>query len=691
MVNLLPNLMIGSIMNQTGDGSLSEQEFREAVMQGKIQISQDEKTKLEEYWKFNDNLSSICKLFRLGYNSSHGAYLRTLTNINDSDYFSDEEKANGVIGIYINPEIARFQATILDRLFDKVIHAQGKIGDDDFQLLPRPRLNNGELLNETSYISYNDVRNQNGNLVNWFANVLKQKNILLELSDDKPSQLEVGGINVSGLSALPNIIIQTAKHLQYAANNYNDVNVELQPDFDDDGNPQINYYRRVAYTDSEKGSLEYDWYSILEGEVKANNKNSLGAASDMVGVIHNNESDRGEYEDIRIQDLFNLVFHGSVDITSYTDFTTKPMCATKALFKYGFFTDTIAQAKLGEEQVAADTVNSQMCFTCDKYASGPRIMIDFTEDTTSNQQTTQQPSTQPTTSQDTQQGTTQTTQQAQQENSLKNVTTTLDLSGREMSNLNGKTPDEIVKILNTKANGEIQNKFASVVFTDQNIISELQNTVHSVRFENGQYSTISLYDYILSQVDQDRFAKLLEDGMEVNVVNNNAIIIKNDATGERLQIKINPLSDTLITVEQLAQVPNSPIVTTTDTNSKGGTIEENQVIVTTPDTVIGFSKYIQDEIFELVNDETNLDNLQDVLGELQDQDASSQNLTIERRREWITAIQKAMSDPDVYKAVETDLDGHITETYEANQDAIDKKINELLTTLVDPQCNNNLL
>lgn len=660
--------------NQTGDGSLSEQEFREAVVQGDIQMSSDEKTKLQEYWKFNDNLSSICRLFRLGYNSSHGAYLRTLTNINDSTYFTDEEKASGVIGIYINPEIARFQATILDRLFDKVIHVQGKIGDEDFQLLPRPRTNDGKLLDETSYISYNDVRNQNGNLINWFTNVLKQKNISLELSDSKTDQVSISGINASGLSALPNIIIQTAKHLQYAANNYDDVGLELQPDFNDEGEPQINYYRRVAYNDSEKGSLEYDWYSILNGELKATDKNSLGAALDMVGVIHNNENDRGEYQDVRIQDLFNLAFHGSVDITSYTDFTTKPMCATKVPFKYGFFTDTIAQAKLGEDQAAADTVNSQMCFTCDKYASGPRIMIDFTEDTTSNQETTQQPSTQPTTSQDIQQGTTQTTQQAQQNNSLDNVTTILGLTGREISGLKGKTPDEIVKILNTKANRKIQNKFASVVFTNQNIISELQNTVHSVIFENGQYSTTSLYDYILSQVDQDRFAELLEPGMEVDVKNNNWIIIQNQVNGEKLSIYINSNSNQIIRIEQGRTIPNQPIPTTTESNSGNNTIEEKQPVISTPDEPAGFRQYLIDQItngFFVIQDEENRDYITKTINDLfeQDNDKGIQTLTSERRIDWLTEILNAMKDDELY--------------YSSNekQTEIEKEINNLIDDL----------
>jgi hypothetical protein len=53
----------------------------------------------------------------LGYSSGHGVYLRKLTNLDTKFY----EHPESVVGVYINPSIARQYKDVIDTIFNNIV------------------------------------------------------------------------------------------------------------------------------------------------------------------------------------------------------------------------------------------------------------------------------------------------------------------------------------------------------------------------------------------------------------------------------------------------------------------------------------------------------------------------------------------------------------------------------------------
>lgn len=339
-MNKLCQMDNAEFQRQKGDKeSLDEAQYRKMVapeMQSKLQV----------LWDFNDSLADYVKEFRLGYNSIHGAYLRKLTNI-DSKFYEHPDKA---VGIYINPQIARTQLAVLENIFTNIVD----------QIIPPSEQN------KKSYIT-TDL----GKIKDWFKNVEETNSIDLDFQEDNASTRSTLHISdKSNLTTLPLVMIKTAHYIsnQMATGkeDFLDYIVERQKE------------GSTPYTIKYQDKL-LNWMGIIDPI-----DNQVGSDKDaeysegIPGVIpYNKESGTGLY-DSRMDDLFNLMFHGVVSTPVENDFTRDNIRATAAQFKYGIFSDPILVERKNEESGQIDrTVTNKKLFSANAVSSGPTIAVDI--------------------------------------------------------------------------------------------------------------------------------------------------------------------------------------------------------------------------------------------------------------------------------------------------------------------------
>lgn len=339
-MNKLCQMDNAEFQRQKGDKeSLDEAQYRKMV-------APEMQSKLKVLWDFNDSLADYVKEFRLGYNSVHGAYLRKLTNI-DSKFYEHPDKA---VGIYINPQIARTQLAVLENIFTNIVD----------QIIPPSEQN------KKSYIT-TDL----GKIKDWFKNVEETNSIDLDFQEDNASTRSTLHISdKSNLTTLPLVMIKTAHYIsnQMATGkeDFLDYIVERQKE------------GSTPYTIKYQDKL-LNWMGIIDPI-----DNQVGTDKDaeysegIPGVIpYNKEGGTGLY-DSRMDDLFNLMFHGVVSTPVENDFTRDNIRATAAQFKYGIFSDPILVERKNEESGQIDrTVTNKKLFSANAVSSGPTIAVDI--------------------------------------------------------------------------------------------------------------------------------------------------------------------------------------------------------------------------------------------------------------------------------------------------------------------------
>lgn len=339
-MNKLCQMDNAEFQRQKGDKeSLDEAQYRKMVapeMQSKLQV----------LWDFNDSLADYVKEFRLGYNSVHGAYLRKLTNI-DSKFYKYPDKA---VGIYINPQIARTQLAVLENIFTNIVD----------QIIPPSEQN------KKSYITTN-LKETKG----WFKNVEATNNINLDFQEQDASTRSTLHISdKSNLTTLPLVMIKIAHYIsnQMATGkeDFLDYIVERQKE---GATPYT-----IKYQDK-----PLNWMGIIDPI-----DNQVGSDKDaeysegIPGVIPYNKESRTGLYDSRMDDLFNLMFHGVISTPVENDFTRDNIRATAAQFKYGIFSDPILVEKKNEESGQIDrTVTNKKLFSINAVSSGPTIAVDI--------------------------------------------------------------------------------------------------------------------------------------------------------------------------------------------------------------------------------------------------------------------------------------------------------------------------
>lgn len=319
--------------------NLSEDQYRKLV-------GPEQKEKLKVLWDFNDSLASYVKEFRLGYNSTHGAYLRKLTNI-DSKFYNNPDNA---VGIYINPEIAKMQLGVIENIFTNIVD----------KIIPPSEQN------KKTYIS-TDL----GKLKNWFQNIQETNSITLDFQDDDASTKSTLHISdKSNLTTLPLVMIKVAHYINIqmatGKDNFLDFLIEAKKD------NQSPY--SIKYQDQ-----ELNWIGIIDpidnqvetDKESENNYNTPGI------IPYDKKSGTGVY-DSRMDDLFNLMFHGVISTPVENDFTRDNIRATAAQFKYGIFSDPILVERKNEDSGQIDrSVTNKKLFSSNAVASSPLIAINI--------------------------------------------------------------------------------------------------------------------------------------------------------------------------------------------------------------------------------------------------------------------------------------------------------------------------
>lgn len=319
--------------------NLSESQYREMV-------SPQMKSKLEILWNFNDSLSDYVKEFRLGYNNTHGAYLRKLTNI-DSKFYDQPDKA---VGIYINPEIAKTQLQVLRNIFTNIVN----------KVIPPSETN------EKTYIT-----TELSKIKDWFKNVQETNNIDLDFQEeDASTQSTLHISDKSNLTTLPLVMIKAAHYMsiQMATGKDNFLDYIIQAH--EEGNNPYN----LKYQGN-----ELEWLNIIDPiENQIETDKEAQPIKDIPGVIpYDKKAGTGVY-DSRIDDLFNLMFHGVISTPVENDFTRDNIRATFAQFKYGIFSDPILVERKNEESGQIDrTVTNKKLFSANAVASSPLIAVDI--------------------------------------------------------------------------------------------------------------------------------------------------------------------------------------------------------------------------------------------------------------------------------------------------------------------------
>lgn len=406
-MNKLCQMDNAEFQRQKGDkDNLDEAQYRKLV-------SPELQSRLQILWDFNDSLANYVKEFRLGFNSVHGAYLRKLTNI-DSKFYDNPDKA---VGIYINPQIARTQLAVLENIFNNIVD----------QIIPPSEQN------KKSYITTN-LKDMKG----WFKNVEATNNIDLDFQEQDASTRSTLHISdKTNLTTLPLVMIKTAHYISNQMATGKDDFLDYIIDRQKDGATPytIKYQDKVL-----------NWMGIIDPI-----DNQVGADKDAEfsegtpGVIPYNKENRTGVYDSRMDDLFNLMFHGVISTPVENDFTRDNIRATAAQFKYGIFSDPILVERKNEESGQIDrTVTNKKLFSSNAVSSGPLIAVDINPYVEQTEKPTQKPAEQEKVVSPVQ----------KMHNSISNI---LNLAGIEIDPADYDTVEDYVKAVNKRIDKSLRN------------------------------------------------------------------------------------------------------------------------------------------------------------------------------------------------------------------------------------------
>lgn len=334
------------ISKDLGVKHLSEKEYRE---------KSEKKDKLKVLWDFNDSLSDSVRQFRLGYSAQNGAYLRRLTNITVDNQFYQGIK--DPVGIYITPDLANYYETTLNSLFEKFLN----------KLVSNP-------LNTKSYID----ELQDG----WF-NELKSGKIKLKLYDiqDGLASEYVETIEVAGaekLKAIPVLLTEMAKYMNYYSQDKDGFSAVYGNEVnEDDGSIKQGLFKVML------GDEEINYIDIFDPEGNVIYETKDGTAETIPGV-HTFTTKEGAEQtmDFRLNNLWDLMFHGSIENAAKNDFTNVEWVATDAYFKNGISHEPLMFARKGdanEEKHSVAIASSKKFFSTDTGVGFPLLYVDLEE------------------------------------------------------------------------------------------------------------------------------------------------------------------------------------------------------------------------------------------------------------------------------------------------------------------------
>ena len=302
--------------------------------------------------EFNESLD--IPRFRVGWSDRTGAQIRRIQGLKEGNpYYKNIKnwKPEETNGIFINPDLAEQYQNMLNYLFDNVVN----------------RIFDTTSLNPNEVINYKEAEK--------WVNAAKDKK--LTIND------EGGTIPIPNQDKVKAFTLILTKIASYMHNKMHFGQEEFENRRNREGDKAL-YHIYLDY-ESKKDEITYDGLDqFLKANVEGTEVSGLLQESsvqrDVIGQNSFTYKD-GEvvYQDCRIDNFFNLIFHGVAFEKNYNEFDGSQQTETLAPFKYGFFTDPVLLNTGGSarDMIAACSTNKKL-FLTDVIPGNP--ILEFTFD-----------------------------------------------------------------------------------------------------------------------------------------------------------------------------------------------------------------------------------------------------------------------------------------------------------------------
>lgn len=342
---------------------LSESDYRNRLRENANNGTVDKNIfeQITKIWEFNDSLKNY-RQFRLGYESSNGAYIRKLTGLDNSGPYEAKD-LDRIFGIYINPTLALQYEEVLESLFDNVFNKMSELN------------NIGIDKNNIIEIKKDIVTSDQEKVVNWYHSFTQTGKVILNCVEDTLDFDNAKSVEVKFENpyVITDVLIEISRNLSIRA---------YDPDTFDKKRSESNSAYRVKIERENEEAIDIDYVSILNGlRGVVQTKEGFPSEDEKIPGVKVVQTSKGEGHyltiDKRIDNLFSLAFHGLISTRIENDFETDDMRATDALFKYGFKTDPLMAKRdySREERKSVPTVTNESLFTCDVTLGFPLLTV----------------------------------------------------------------------------------------------------------------------------------------------------------------------------------------------------------------------------------------------------------------------------------------------------------------------------
>lgn len=481
----------------------SETEFRNWLQSNISKISNDVTLDdIKKIWDFNDNTLKDVKQFRLGYNERQGVYVR---NISDN-----------YLGNYINPQVAKQYLGTVEKIFELVLD----------QIIPKNSINSNDL------IDYRVTQEQFEKIEeNWVKNI-KNSALLLNVVDTDEEGNSTGVVPITiehkdKLRAIPVLLTMITKNLQarQRMNNPDEV-------FEGYDNPENKSDYLLTL-----GDVPISYLKILDGGL-----GDIRKGRDIEPGVIELEKEGQKNSDLRLLNMFNICFHGTV-ATGGNDFTktVSQMHAKDVIFPYGIYVDPISTGKLDRNRKYRRVGTNSKYYSTNIAPSGAKTFIKLNKKSSIS-------------------GSSGNSEGPNQQNTLNELHNTLNnIVGKEIDIQGNATS---VQMLVNNANEMIIRNLAEQHFTlsgEFNTPEELLNLTTSITLnQDGTITENKLKDFeeikgvdnfVSIKQNKESYILATSDGITYTISYNGGVKIKRDAqnTQGRFVWSIKDAINTLVT------------------------------------------------------------------------------------------------------------------------------------------------
>ena len=222
----------------------------------------------------------------------------------------------------------------------------------------------------------NSLRGENMAKKEWFKEAKLDSKLSLKLYDINETSAEYANVNISlpgaeKLKAIPVLLTEMAKYITFYSN---------------DKAHFMQLYRGDTKEDSEGmfriklGDEEIDYLSIFDPDESVIFETTDGTVESQPG-IHEFTTKEGAKQtmDFRLNNLWDLMFHGSIENASKNDFTDMSFVATDAYFKNGLSHEPIMFDASENNHRLGLVASSQKFYSTDSNVGFPLFYVNLSE------------------------------------------------------------------------------------------------------------------------------------------------------------------------------------------------------------------------------------------------------------------------------------------------------------------------